>query len=342
MRKSKKFIGMPIISLAEGQEVGTIKGLVVDPFQQRIAALIIEQKGWFKEQKFAPYSKVRSVGTDAITIDQGTAVEKGTSLPDILKLYKEKINIIGSKVIAENGSELGEVDEFFVDELSGQIVGLEISGNFLNSLFKGKSFMEITFVKTIGKELVVTSVDALENLVKVDGGLHDTVKHLKDSTNQIWESTVQKTKEIGTLTKEVSSKTVEELESKTKDLGGSLRDRVKKRSKDDPVEDDVIINDLSADTLRQEEETLTRQEAAPDEVIIQDLPPGSLSQQTAELTRNEQVEDAVEVHELPPGALPRQEEPSEDETEATEETLVPEENTEAVDKAMQEKEDKIQ
>lgn len=339
MRKSKKFIGMPIISLAEGQEMGTVKGLVVDPFQQRIAALIIEQKGWFKEQKFVPYGKVRSVGVDAITIDQGTVVEKGASLPDILKLYKERINIIGSKIIAENGSDLGEVDEFFIDEVSGQIVGLEISGNFLNSLFKGKSFMEITFVKTIGKELVVTSVDALENLVKVDGGLHETVKQLKDSTNHIWESTVQKTKEIGTLTKEISSKTVEELENKTKDLGESLRDRVKRKGKDDPIEDDVIINDLPAGTLRQEEETLSRQQPTQDEVIIQDLPPGSLPREAVELSRAEQIEDAVEVHELPPGALPREEKAEE---ETPEEPLVPQEHTELVDQAAQEKEDKPQ
>ncbi|MEG6520657.1 PRC-barrel domain-containing protein [Desulfotomaculum sp. 1211_IL3151] len=332
MRKSKKFIGMPIISLAEGQEMGAVKGLVVDPFQQRIAALIIEQKGWFKDQKFAPYGKVRSVGADAITIDQGAIVEKGTSLPDILKLYKERINIIGSKVIAENGSDLGEVDEFYVDEISGQIVGLEISGNFLNSLFKGKSFMEIAFVKTIGKELVVTSVDALENLVKVDGGLHETVKQLKDSTNHIWESTVQKTKEISTLTKEISSKKVEEIESKTKDLGETLRERVKRKSKDDPIEDDVVIHDLPAGTLRSEEEALNRQEVIHDEVVIQDLPPGSLPRQTEELTRVEQIEDLVEIHELPPGALPREENPSEDESEdeqeAIGEPIVPEENTE--------------
>ncbi|GAB6179111.1 PRC-barrel domain-containing protein [Desulfotomaculum defluvii] len=340
MRKSKKFIGMPIISLAEGQEMGTVKGLVVDPVEQRIAALIIEQKGWFKDQKFAPYSKVRSVGADAITIDQGAVVEKGTSLPDILKLFKEKVNIIGCKVIVENGSDLGEVDEFFIDEITGQIVGLEISGSFLNSLIKGKSFLEVSFIKTIGKELVVTSVDALDNLIKVDGGLQETVKQLKDSTNHIWESTLQKTKEIGNITKEISSKTVEEIESKTKDLGESLRDRVKKKGNDDYIEDEVTVQDLPLGALRKEEEKLQTRESIQDEVIIADLPPGSLPRQTDDLSRAEQVEDFVEVHELPPGALPREEKEPEDEKEATEEPLVIEESPLVSEKLSKEKEEK--
>ena len=65
MRKSKKFIGIPVISLAEGQQMGTVKGLVVDPVQQNVAGLLIDQKGWFNGQKFVPYKKVRCLGTDA-------------------------------------------------------------------------------------------------------------------------------------------------------------------------------------------------------------------------------------------------------------------------------------
>ena len=273
MRKSKKFIGMPVISLAEGQQMGNVKGLVIDPVQQKVAALIIEQKGWFSEQKFAPYGKVRSVGTDAITIDRSAVVEKGTSLPDILKLYKDKVTIIGCKVIVENGSHLGEVDDYFVEETTGSIVGLEITGNLLNSIIKGKSFLDIGFVKTIGKELVVASNDAMENNVKIDGGLQETVKQIKDSTSHIWESTLQKTKELGSKTKEISSKTKEELESKTKDLGSlkdlgeSLLEKVRGKNKCEedeepltrsapPVEDQVEVKDLPPDAFTREEEVV--------------------------------------------------------------------------------------
>ena len=48
MQKSKRFEAMPVISLEEGRQIGTVKGLVVDPAARKVAALIIEQKGWFK------------------------------------------------------------------------------------------------------------------------------------------------------------------------------------------------------------------------------------------------------------------------------------------------------
>ncbi|AQS57860.1 PRC-barrel domain-containing protein [Desulforamulus ferrireducens] len=297
MRKSKKFIGMPVISLAEGQQLGTVKGLVVDPAEQKVAALIIEQKGWFKEQKFVPYSKVRSVGADAITIDQSAAVEKAASLPEILKLYKDKITVINCKVLAENGSQLGVVDEYYVDEFNGNIVGLELSGTLLNSLMKGKSFLDISFVKTIGKELIVTSNDAAENLVKSDGGLQDTVKHLRDSTSQLWDSTLQITKELGTKTKELSIKTVEGLESKTKDLGHITKDlgenlleKVRGKNKAEGIEDVVSVQEMPESKLKRQEDH-SQPEDSPQE----------------DLTR-QPIEDSVQVVDLPPQALKRQEE----------------------------------
>lgn len=196
MLKSKKFIGMPVISLEEGQRIGKIKELVVNPVTKVVAALLIEQKGWFKDQKFIPYSKVSSVGNDAITVEQSNSVQKGTSLPDIVQLTKNKYNIVDCKVIAENGTVLGMVEEYFVDAMSGEIVGLEVSGSLINSFLSGRAFLDVALIRTIGKELIVTSNDAPDNLVKINGGLKETVISLKHTGDNLLESTLSKTKEL--------------------------------------------------------------------------------------------------------------------------------------------------
>ncbi len=198
MQKSKRFASMPVISLEEGQQIGSVKGLVLDYVNKKVAALIIEQKGWFKEQKFIPYHKVRSVGSDAITIEKISGAERAGGLPDIIKLLKEKVGIIGSRIVAENGTVLGYVDEYYVDLASGTISGLEFSGKFLDSVIKGRAFLDINYVRTIGKEIVVVTNDAVGNIFKLEGGLQDTVKNIKESTSHLWESTWQKTREIST------------------------------------------------------------------------------------------------------------------------------------------------
>ncbi|NLI12829.1 PRC-barrel domain-containing protein [Pelotomaculum propionicicum] len=198
MRKSKRFASMPVISLEEGQHIGIVKELVIDPAGKRVAALIIEQKGWFKEQRFIPYAKVHSVGADAITIEKSSGVQKAAGLPEIVKLHREKIKIAGARLVAENGTVLGNVDEYYVDIETGTIAGLEFSGNVINSVIKGRAFLDIAYVRTMGKEVIVVTNEAVENAFKLDGGLQETIKNVRESTGHLWESTMQKTREFGT------------------------------------------------------------------------------------------------------------------------------------------------
>lgn len=198
MKKSKRFTSLSVISLEEGRQIGAVKGLLVDPAGKKVAALIIEQKGWFKEQRFIPYHKVYSVGNDAITIEKNSFVEKADNLSGIVKLLKEKTNVTGSKIVAENGTMLGYVDEYYVDLATGAIAGLEFSGNLINSVLNGKAFLDIAHVRTIGKDVTIITNEGLENIFKLEGGLQETVKNIRESTGQFWVNAVQKTKELGT------------------------------------------------------------------------------------------------------------------------------------------------
>ena len=198
MRKSKQIVGMPVFSLEEGQQTGSVKDLVVNPQSKKVVALAIAQKGWLKELKYIPYSKIRSIGEDAITVDHGTTLEKGASLPEIVKLVREKVEVTGARLVTENGTILGLVDEYLIDLLTGEIVGLEFGDNFINSMIKGRAYLDINHIRTIGKEVIVCNEDALANLVKIDGGMGNTVRSLRDTTTQAWGSTVQLTRNLGT------------------------------------------------------------------------------------------------------------------------------------------------
>ena len=218
MKKSRKFISMPIFSLAEGIQIGSIRSLVVDPAKMEVAALIIDQRGWFRDQKIIPYAKVKSIGSDAVTIDQSSNVQKPISLPELLKLIKERCNPVGTRVIAENGTVIGTVDEFYVDETTGKITGLEISGKLLESLYKGKAFLPIDRVCTIGSDVIVVTNDAESNLEKIDGGLQETIHNIKEGTSSILESTIQRTKDIS---KNIKDKYEKKEKAKEKDVAGS-------------------------------------------------------------------------------------------------------------------------
>ncbi|MHB9094470.1 MAG: PRC-barrel domain-containing protein [Eubacteriales bacterium] len=214
MKKSRKFISMPIVSLQEGTEIGAVRSLIIDPAKMEVAALIIDQRGWFREQKIIPYSKVKSVGTDAVTIDQSSNVQKTVSLPEILKLIKERANPLGTKVIAENGTVLGLVDEYYIDEITGKITGLEITGKLLESLFKGRAMLPIENVRTMGSDIMVVKDGCESQLEKIDGGLQETIHNIKEGTSSLWDSTLQRTKKISKNIKDKYEKREKDRNSK--------------------------------------------------------------------------------------------------------------------------------
>jgi uncharacterized protein YrrD len=252
MRKSKKFASMPVISLEEGQQIGHVKGLVIDPAGKKVAALIIEQKGWFKEQRFIPYHKVKSAGSDAITIEKTTSVERATALPDIVKLVKEKVGIIGARIVAENGTLLGNVDEYYVDLATGSIAGLEFSGNMIDSFIKGRAFLDTIYVRTLGKEVVVITNEGLDNIFKLDGGLQETVKNIRESTSHLWENTVQKTKDLGSTLNKSIEKVKKDLKSSTgpEDEASSPPDR----DKDGAVPADETKENTTQETVTEKKD----------------------------------------------------------------------------------------
>lgn len=215
MRNSKKFIGLPVISLEDSLRVGIVRELVVNPVKKEISGLILEQKGWFKEQKIVPYNKVRNIGGDAITIEKSSSVEKPTNLPEIIDLMKNKTIISGAKVVTEEGINIGNVEEFNIDEKTGHITELEISGTFIEGLMKGSARLSISQIKTIGKEIIIAAEKAEDTLEKTEGGLNETLSNIKETTSNLLENTLLKTKQVSKNLKDYAKNSLAKKTVKT-------------------------------------------------------------------------------------------------------------------------------
>lgn len=200
MKKSRKFISMPVISLEDGQEIGQIRGLVINPSLKSVSALLVEQRKWFKDQKIIPFQKIRSIGDDAITIEKNSTMQKPANLPEIFSLVKDKIDLIGAKVIAENGTTLGYVDEYLIELETGRITLLEISGNFMDTLLKGKAHLSMEQIMKIGKNVLVAAEGAEMHLKPTEKGLQETLRNFKETSSQFlgntWEKTVDLSKNL--------------------------------------------------------------------------------------------------------------------------------------------------
>jgi len=217
---SKKFLSLPIISLKEGQQIGFVRNLVIDPKAKAVAAFIVDPKGFFKEQRIIPFNRVVSIGENAITVSTESQVEKATNLPDILELLKEKAAIIGIKVMTASGKNLGQIEEFYIDPDDGAITCLDISDGKIEGLFNGKARLQAEDILTIGTDVVVVAKGCEERLEIFNKGLNENFKSF-----------------------------IHVASSKAAEKGQKLNDFWKNRKNKDAAVNDVLAAEEAAETI---------------------------------------------------------------------------------------------
>ncbi|UZJ80415.1 PRC-barrel domain-containing protein [Fictibacillus sp. KU28468] len=154
MKKSNQFVGLPIISINEGAEIGTVKSLVINAQQGSVDFLTVEHEDWQISVRAVPFKKIVGVGEFAVTIEDRNSIFDLTEIPIANELVQKKISISGARVIDRKGQLLGEVGEFYINEDNGSILGLTIGMNDKEAVLKSE------FVVTFGRDLIVVKEES--------------------------------------------------------------------------------------------------------------------------------------------------------------------------------------
>ena len=126
MKKSVEILGLPIISITEGRELGMSKTLLIDAKNGVVAAITIEDDDWYRGVKLIPYESVIAIGEDAVTITHSDNILNLEEAGDYERFLNENIRVIGTKAITKTGRIQGKVTEVFIGE-GGKIVKVEIT-----------------------------------------------------------------------------------------------------------------------------------------------------------------------------------------------------------------------
>ena len=151
MKKSVDILGLPVISITEGRELGMSKTLLIDAPNRIVAAITIEDEDWYRGVKLIPYDNVIAVGEDAVTINNSENILTLDAAGDFETLLDDNIRVIGTKAITRTGVIQGNITEIFIGE-DGSIEKCEITT-------PEGSTSEVTAdqVSIFGKEVTVIS-----------------------------------------------------------------------------------------------------------------------------------------------------------------------------------------
>lgn len=152
MKKSREVIGLPVIELREGKSLGRVQGLIVNTAERRVEVLEVGEKSLLKANtSHIPFDKIRSIGSDAVTLLEYDTEHENEQAPD--KMLAKKL--IGNSVVTVEGTLAGTLDDYSFTRGNGELADLFLTLDKTRTVLK----LPVTAVENFGRDFIIVRED---------------------------------------------------------------------------------------------------------------------------------------------------------------------------------------
>ena len=172
MIKGEQLVGKAVFSRT-GQRLESVRRVILDATGKQIIALMIDGEYGQNDARAISFEGIETIGPDAIIVTEGVRGLPPAAWPEVLNRLNEPA-FEGREVMGVTGERLGHVTDFCFNELTGRLVGIEISRGPLADV-QGRIFVDAAGI-AIGESIVVEAL-ALEQATEVPGALSRAVSN---------------------------------------------------------------------------------------------------------------------------------------------------------------------
>jgi uncharacterized protein YrrD len=122
MRWAKELMGLPVLSVAEGQRLGTISALFIDRDARAVAAIGVSG-GAFTRAHHLRFADLQTIGADAVMIAAAAIAQKGLPAAELRELDDR---LAGRSVVTESGRQVGEIEGYAVNTTTGRLESYQV------------------------------------------------------------------------------------------------------------------------------------------------------------------------------------------------------------------------
>jgi len=146
MRRSREIVGLPVLCLKTGNQIGWVKDVVFDEDSRKLSGVLLESSHLFHSDKGIPREAIVAVGKDALTVrDQVVQKIQGVK-------WSHKV---GNQVFTQKGEAKGTIEDVFLDDAAENIVGFEVSDGLFSDLLDGRGTIFHDNVMVDGKDVLI-------------------------------------------------------------------------------------------------------------------------------------------------------------------------------------------
>ena len=132
---------------------------------RQVLAFVIAE-GAFKSTKVAPWAGVQAIGPDSVILATEGSIVKADDAPDIKTVLDKDLKVHGVRLQTTTGKDLGKIDDFRFDDLTGAVQGYELSGGVISDAFGGRTFLPTPMTIELGTDLAFVGPEAEATLQK--------------------------------------------------------------------------------------------------------------------------------------------------------------------------------
>ncbi len=163
MKKTQKILGLPIISISDGTEVGKVKSIIINAEKGAIDYMVVDSGIQIFSARVIPNEDVLGIGEYALTIENEGVITDIGRIPAAIQLLQKDIQVKGTKVLTKKGRLIGEIGDIYIDENDNcRITGLEFIADITQ---KKVRLIPSDSVITFGKNLTVVKEDIEASLL---------------------------------------------------------------------------------------------------------------------------------------------------------------------------------
>lgn len=241
MYKGSDFQNKPIIAINTGKVVERVKDVLFDAQNNKLVGLQVNS-GAFASKLAVPFSSIKAIGPDAITVADENVVVKAEFHPELQHIVNQGYSVNGTKIITEAGKHLGKISDVMFDEKSGEVKGYEISSGAFSDMYTGKSFMPAASALKLGKDVVIVPNEIEGQLNEQVGGIKASMQQAGQKTGKYASSMRDRTRESNVQDRfrastEEMSTNVQQGWEKVKAKFFDLKDRNQSRVQEQRIKD---------------------------------------------------------------------------------------------------------
>ncbi|MCX7772086.1 MAG: PRC-barrel domain-containing protein [Clostridia bacterium] len=179
MKTAQQIIGLPVVSIFDGNEIGKVKNVIINASKGTIDFFVIDSGIRSLAGGVIPAERVLGIGEYALTIQQPDDISDIVKIPAAIELMQKNITVRGTRVLTKKGSLVGETGDIYINEDENyNITGVE----FVPAKSETKSgIIPRSSIITFGKNLLVVQDDVIERLTETPSAIGIEVDEKKNS-----------------------------------------------------------------------------------------------------------------------------------------------------------------